>query len=50
MTRKTGRVISLSLIAIVLALLPMLVRQRFGRWQGFLLLGLYSAYLLVTVL
>ena len=38
------------LIVIVFALLPMLVRQKFSRWQGFLLLGLYLVYMLVTVL
>ncbi|MDO4731906.1 MAG: sodium:calcium antiporter [Bacillota bacterium] len=40
----------LCLLLLALALLPVLLRGRFYRWQGLLLLCLYGAYLLLSLL
>jgi len=37
-----------TLIAALVALVPALIKKRFMRWQGFALLGLYVAYLVLT--
>ena len=48
-TAQVGRIdLPAALIAALIALVPALIKRRFMRWQGFALLGLYVAYLVVT--
>ena len=48
-TAQVGRIdLPASLLAALLALIPALVKKRFMKWQGFALLGLYIAYLILT--
>ena len=48
-TAQVGRIdLPASLLAAVVALVPALVKRRFMKWQGFALLGLYVAYLVLT--
>ena len=48
-TAQVGRIdLPATLIAALLAMVPALIKRRFMKWQGFALLGLYVAYLVVT--
>ena len=48
-TAQVGRIdLPASLLAALLAMIPALVKKRFMKWQGFALLGLYIAYLILT--
>ena len=48
-TAQVGRIdLPAALIAAVVALVPALIKRKFMKWQGFALLGLYIAYLVVT--
>ena len=42
--------IPVCLLAILLALAPMLIKQKFMRWQGFAGLAVYAAYLVAVIL
>ena len=48
-TAQVGRIdLPASLLIAVVALVPALIKRKFMKWQGFALLGLYIAYLIVT--
>ena len=48
-TEQVGRIdLPIVLIVALLALVPALIKRRFMKWQGFALLGVYVAYLILT--
>ena len=48
-TEQVGRIdLPATLLVALVALVPALIKKRFMKWQGFALLGLYIAYLIVT--
>ena len=48
-TKQVGRIdLPVVLIVALLALIPALLKRRFMKWQGFALLGVYVAYLILT--
>ena len=48
-TKQVGRIdLPASLLVALVALIPALFKKKFMKWQGFALLGLYVAYLVLT--
>lgn len=48
-TKQVGRIdLPAALLVALVALIPALFKKRFMKWQGFALLGLYVAYLILT--
>ena len=48
-TKQVGRIdLPATLLVALVALIPALFKKRFMKWQGFALLGLYVAYLILT--
>ena len=48
-TAQVGRIdLPATLLVALVALIPALIKKRFMKWQGFLLLGLYVIYLVLT--
>ena len=48
-TKQVGRIdLPVVLIVALIALVPALIKKRFMKWQGFALLGVYVAYLILT--
>ena len=48
-TAQVGRIdLPASLIAALVALVPALIKRKFMKWQGYALLAIYVAYLIIT--